>query len=503
MNNPTMFQFFHWYYPDNGNLWNHCKEQSGWLSKLGFTHIWLPPAYKSSRGTWEPGYAVYDLFDLGEFDQQGTVRTRHGTKEQYLACIEALHQHNLQAIADIVLNHKHGGDETEKVSVREVNSANRKEMSDKVVEIEAHTKFLFPGRKGKYSNYIWDKESFTGVSENVDGSERIFLIQHNMTDNWDQMLDDEMGNFDFLMGADIDFRNPFVREEVKKWGEWYIETTHVDGFRLDAVKHINYRFIQEWLYHVKQKFKKDFFCVAEYWNNNPEPIVNYCNALGKQSLMFDVPLHFNFFEASQKKNDYDLRSIFDRSILKEIPENTLTFVDNHDSQPGQALESYVDYWFQPLAYALILLRAKGVPCVYFPHLYGAKYDEKKGDETIHIEIVPVPALDKMIVARQLLAYGDEYDYIDHPNTIGWVRKGLDEKEFSGCAVVMSNGSEGNKLMELGDRHARKTFIDLTGNRPEKITTDEHGKAEFLVNGTSVSVWVREEAIGLVQQQLNP
>jgi alpha-amylase len=502
MNNPTMFQFFHWNYPDDGSLWNHCKEQAARLAKLGITHVWLPPAYKSARGTWEPGYAVYDLFDLGEFDQQGTVRTRHGTKEQYIDCIHALHEHQLQAIADIVLNHKHGADETEKMGAREVNLDNRKEMSDEIVEIEAHTKFTFPGRKGKYSNYIWDKDSFTGVSEQMDNRERIFLIQHNMGDNWDQMLDDEMGNFDYLMGADIDFRNPFVREEVKKWGEWYIQTTNIDGFRLDAVKHINYRFFQEWLHYLKDKFQKDFFCVAEYWSSKTEAIINYCNALGKQSLMYDVPLHFNFCNAAQKKNDYDLRSIFDNTVLKELPDSSFTFVDNHDSQPGQSLESFVDYWFQPLAYALILLRVKGFPCIFYPHLYGAKYDMQKGEEKIPIEIVPVPGLDKMMAVRQLLAYGEEYDYFDHPNTVGWVRKGIEEKEFSGCAVLLSNGSEGNKVMELGDRFAHKTWIDITGNRPEKLTTDEHGKATFLVNGSSVSVWILEEAAGLIQQHLS-
>ncbi|MBO9561858.1 MAG: alpha-amylase [Niastella sp.] len=496
-----MFQFFHWYYPDDGNLWNHCKEQAERLSKLGISHIWLPPAYKSARGTWEPGYAVYDLFDLGEFDQQGTVRTRHGTKEQYIDCINGLHQHNIQAIADIVLNHKHGGDETEKMGVREVNTENRKEMADEVVEIEAHTRFTFPGRKGKYSDYVWDKESFTGVSEMMDNRERIFLIQHNMGDNWDQMLDDEMGNFDYLMGADIDFRNPFVRDEMKKWGEWYIENTNIDGFRLDAVKHINYRFFQEWLYHMKEHFKKDFFCVSEYWSSKKDAIISYCNALGKQSLMYDVPLHFNFFDAGHKKRDFDMRSIFDDTVLKELPENSFTFVDNHDSQPGQSLESYVDFWFQPLAYSLILLRVKGFPCVFYPHLYGAKYDLEQGEEKYPIEIVPVPGLEYMLLVRQWFAYGDEYDYFDHSNTVGWVRKGIDEKELSGCAVLLSNGDEGHKDMELGDRFAGKTLVDVTGNRQEKITTDEHGKATFVVNGESVSIWILEEAANRIHQQL--
>ncbi|MEI9806967.1 MAG: alpha-amylase family glycosyl hydrolase [Bacteroidota bacterium] len=68
-------------------------------------------------GKAEPGYAVYDLYDLGEFDQKGTVRTRYGTRQEYLDCIKTIHDNGMDVIADIVLNHKHGGDEN-RISTR-------------------------------------------------------------------------------------------------------------------------------------------------------------------------------------------------------------------------------------------------------------------------------------------------------------------------------------------------------------------------------------------------
>ena len=39
------------------------KEASG-LSKMGFTHVWLPPAYKGQAGINDVGYGVYDMYDL-------------------------------------------------------------------------------------------------------------------------------------------------------------------------------------------------------------------------------------------------------------------------------------------------------------------------------------------------------------------------------------------------------------------------------------------------------
>ncbi|MEO8404104.1 MAG: alpha-amylase family glycosyl hydrolase, partial [Chitinophagaceae bacterium] len=248
MNNVTIFQFFHWYYSADGKLWNHAAEQSERLAHLGVTHVWLPPAYKSANGQQEPGYAVYDIFDLGEFDQKGTIPTRHGSKEEYLQAIDTIHKHGMQVIADIVLNHKHGADETEKIPVQKVNEFNRNEMLDDELMIDAWTKFTFPGRNKKYSDFVWDWHSFTGVSDNPN---TIYLIKNEYgKDGWEEMLEDENGNFDYLMGCDIEFRNPNVREELKKWGEWYVDTAHLDGFRLDALKHISHHFYTDWLDHL-------------------------------------------------------------------------------------------------------------------------------------------------------------------------------------------------------------------------------------------------------------
>ena len=56
--------------------------------------------------------------------------------------------------------------------------------------------------------------------------------------HWDEDVDKENGNYDYLMGADIDFTNQKVIEECTKWGKWFLDFTNVDGLRLDAVKHI-------------------------------------------------------------------------------------------------------------------------------------------------------------------------------------------------------------------------------------------------------------------------
>jgi len=493
MSNPTLVQYFHWHISPEENLWKFTTSEAAHLSELGITHAWLPPAYKSADGVNEPGYAVYDLFDLGEFDQKGTVRTRYGTKEEYLECIRALHNNGIRVLADIVLNHKQGGDEKEKVPVQQVDFENRNKMIGEPTEIEAYTRFTFPGRKGKYSDFIWNFHSFTGVDGGENGLHKVYLILNEYGNEWKNVPGDEKENFDYLMGSDIEFRNPHVKEELKWWGRWYIETTGIDGFRFDALKHIDPAFINEWLQHLKDHFKKDFFSIGEYWQNDADELNQCIESTHGQIHLLDVPLHFNFVDASLEHEKYDLRRIFDNTLLSKNPERAITFIDNHDTQPMQTLESPVEYWFKPHAYAITLLREAGIPCIFFPSLYGAKYGgiNEKGEE-IQIEIIGVPELYRMLRVRRELAYGNQRDYFDHPNTVGWTREGIDEMPHSGCAVLLTNGAEGHKTMELGKRNAGKIFVDIYGKRKEKITMDEEGKGEFKVNERSVSIWVEED-----------
>jgi len=78
-----------------------------------------------------------------------------------------------------------------------------------------------------------------------------------------------------------------------------------------------------------------------------------------------LSLHYRFKEAADSGNSFDMRSIFDNTLVKNRPIDAVTLVNNHDTQPLQALQSFVPTFFQPLAYALILLRVEGYPCVFW------------------------------------------------------------------------------------------------------------------------------------------
>lgn len=461
---------------------------------MGFTAVWLPPASKGTNGGYSVGYDIYDPYDLGEFDQKNSVRTKYGTKAELLAAIKAVHDAGMQVYVDIVHNHLAGADEPELIRVRKVDPEDRTQFISEPFDIEAYTKFTFPGRRGQYSSFVWDFKCFSGVDyDNKTRETAIYSILNDYGEGWEEVVDDEKGNYDYLMYDDIEFRNPYVREELKKWGEWLYKEIGFDGVRIDAVKHISPDWENEWLDHMRGFTGKNFFAVGEYWAPGNLPLLlKYIEATQGRMSLFDASLHHNLEAASKQGCDFDLTTIFNDTLVAARPDLAVTVVANHDTQPLQSLEAPVDPWFKPMAYALLLLREKGYPCLFFPDLYGAKYTDKGHDGNDHEIYMPgVENIEKLMEARKKYAYGVQRDYLDHANCIGWTREGDAGQEHpgSGCAVLMSNGDPGFKTMEIGRTHAGKTFIDLLGKCPDRVTVDAEGKAEFHTCGRAVSVWI--------------
>lgn len=158
-----------------------------------------------------------------------------------------------------------------------------------------------------------------------------------------------------------------------------------------------------------------------------------------------------------------------------------------DRQPYQALEAPIEGFFKPLAYALIVLRYDGYPCIFYGDLYGIKGDH------------PFPPscggkLPDLCLARNLYAYGEQHDYFDYAQCVGWTRVGTWDRPF-GLACVMSNAGPNEKKMYVGEGHKGEVWTDILGWEQSEVTIDEQGYGLFPCPGTSVAVWVNRVAEG--------
>jgi alpha-amylase len=499
--NKTIIQFFEWYTRKDGRFWKQFKEAIPELVYMGFTAAWLPPAYKGMKGSRSEGYDVYDLYDLGEFDQKETVATGYGTAADYIAACSAAQSAGLGIIVDVVLNHKGGADETEKIMVRKVDAANRNNFLSGPFEVEAFTRFTFPGRNKTYSDFVWDHRCFTGIDRLANGNKEsaeenvIYSIINEYGEGWEKDVDGANDNFDYLMFCDLEFRNPYVREELKKWIKWYHAKVPFQGVRLDAVKHISYAFLNEWIDYLRDELGPNMLVIGEYWLSDDLAILlKYSEDTEDRMLLFDAPQHHNFAIAAEQKSGYDLRTILDETLVSIKPQVAITFADNHDTQPLQSLEEWVEEWFKPHAYAIILLRKNGYPCVFYGDLYGCEYTNGQNEpgKDKGVTIHAVPELPLLVKLRESHAYGDQHDYFTAANLIGWVRMGSFENDSKGCAVVLSNGKSSSLKMFVGTENANRVYVDFLQNRSDEIITDEEGTGDFPVNENSVSVWVLKE-----------
>ncbi|MBO6215411.1 MAG: DUF1939 domain-containing protein, partial [Lachnospiraceae bacterium] len=274
----------------------------------------------------------------------------------------------------------------------------------------------------------------------------------------------------------------------------------IDGVRLDAVKHIKFTFYKDILRRVRKETGAELPAVGEYWSGDLGRLCYYLDTVEREMSIFDVVLHYKFHDASITGKGYDMRSIFDGTLVSREPERAVTFVDNHDTQYGQSLQSFIEDWFKPISYALILFRKGGTPCIFYSDYYGNPGRDRP----------MVPNLGKMIKIRRKYSYGEQEDYFDHPNVMGWVRRGDatgismnsqaeparrgdTERPGSGIAVLLSNGEGGSKRMYMGSAFAGQKFYDAMGECTEPITLDSEGWGTFYCSGGSVSVWITQTA----------
>jgi alpha-amylase len=555
MQNPNgvMMQGFHWFLKHNfpgsngRSLWRFLGDEAAALKRAGVDAVWLPPASKAAFDRSNSvGYDVYDHYDLGEFTVRDETdgRTKYGNRQELLAAARSLRDAGLGVYADIILNHKVGGAEDEgtwaaiRVDKEDRNSERWGEGFERgEIEIATYTKFDYAERGGRYSDFEWHARHFDSVDTafqirqggavfNDPPDKYIYRFLYNEEGfvphdkRFESWVSLEKGNFDYLTGCDLDYGRRDVREEMKRWGEWLVGELGLDGVRLDAVKHIGADFAREWLGHVRWKSGRDLFAVAEYIAGGTGPLHDYVarvSAFGdfpQRVCLFDFPLRFKFGDAARQRGAYDLRRLNEGTFVAERPDLAVTFVENHDYEFGRGQDSHVEEWFKPLAYAFILLRAGGYPCVFFPDYYGSE-DWVEGGKLWHQGHAPGREyLDLLMKLRKQFALGEERYYSER-DVAGWVRMGFVPGAKGAMAVVVNNSPAGQvRAIRMNAGRASKRFYhlatikyasggfvvargryELYGDKAEGLLTDAAGSADFLADGSTAAIWI-EDGVGL-------
>jgi glycosidase len=309
------------------------KEKIPYLKELGVDALWLMPINDS------PSYHGYDVVDYYNTNPD------YGTLEEFQEFLQAAHDNGIKVIMDLVVNHTSSRNPWFESSAYEEGSQYR-------------------------DYYVWQDE-FDDINEAGPWGQRVWYQRSNK-EYYHAVFWSEM--------PDLNFSNPEVRAEMKKVARFWLDPDNdgdfsdgVDGFRLDAAKHIDdkdgdvtHNWWQEFNTAVKE-VNPNAFLVGENWAETD-----------KMARFFeDLDASFNFSLADRMIEVTNGENIDIIKELKEIhakyssySDNFIdaTFLRNHD-QNRVASELGSDKEKMKLA-ASLLLTLPGTPFIYYGEEIG-------------------------------------------------------------------------------------------------------------------------------------
>ncbi|MBH8569738.1 DUF1939 domain-containing protein [Microvirga sp. STS02] len=365
----VVLQSFWWdYYNDTYRFkWaDYLTELAPRLKEMGIDAVWLPPTPKNKNATNDVGYSPFDPYDLGDKYQKGDVRTRFGSKDEFLRLVAVLHANGIEVIQDVVLNHTDGAggpngdggqDPEPNFSLASNNGYKTFRYSSFATPLPeaGDNGAAYAARQGRWPrNYANFHPQLGHQSTSGDQAAPYFgpdfcYGNDGGNDGYGQLSPNYLalypGAFNPVQGAG------YSQTQARNWIVWMKKQTGVDGFRWDAVKHFSYNAQQDLSFNLKYNAGwanggEGMLNVGEYVGGKRD-LDSYVTSVkgqngGNDFLMgtFDFGLRGAIYGMVSGGGNYDLGQIpsqqQDQRVAYYAGSNTYVhrtapFVNNHDT----------------------------------------------------------------------------------------------------------------------------------------------------------------------------
>ncbi|MDQ0063143.1 alpha-amylase family glycosyl hydrolase [Paenibacillus harenae] len=323
---------------------NGVTAKLDYLQELGVGGIWLMPINAS------PSYHGYDTTDYY------AINSDYGTLDDLKNLIAEAHKRDIKVIMDLVVNHTS-------------------------------------------SEHPWFKEALTDPAspyrnwyQIVPKDEKVKADGAVGGNPWHESGEDKYLGVFWGGMPDLNFDEPNVREEMAKIGRYWLEQG-VDGFRLDAAKHIYGDFSstmsspeiqaanQLWWQHFRSGLNEvnaDAYLIGEVWDSI-SVIAPYFDKAFNSAFHFDLAGRMLGAVANERDADFGFSLARAYSIYEKSSGGTFVdapFLSNHDqNRTMSVLNGNIS---QAKMAAAILLTLPGNPYIYYGEelgMKGAKPDE--------------------------------------------------------------------------------------------------------------------------------
>ena len=319
---------------------NGITSKLDYLQDLGIEGIWLTPFCKSNS------YHKYDVIDYKSVDPE------YGTMQDLERLIAEAHKRSIQVLFDFVINH----------------TSNQHHWF-----VEAKK-----GKQNPYRNYYnWlspEQINALGIAE------REKTADSNETQPWHWAAKGEEEKYYGMFWSgmpDLNMDNPKVREEIYEIGRFWLEKC-IDGFRMDAAKHIYpdaeaHKCHDFWL-EFRQRMediKPNVYIVGEVWAS-AEKVAPFFRGL-KANFDFDLCFAIqDIVKTGKDSMDIVAKLLKNYELFsKENPDFIdATMLSNHDqNRIGSIAEGNLEKLKMA---ANLLLTLPGNPYLYYGEELGMK-----------------------------------------------------------------------------------------------------------------------------------
>lgn len=328
------------------------KINAGYFNDLGINTLWLTVPMNNPNvagaGSDLHTYSAYHGYWPSDLSQ---TEEHFGTMADLKALVDAAHAKNLKVIVDYAMNHVH------------ISSSVYTQNPGWFWPLNNNGKYCVCGEQCAWNNPVEAKQC------------------------WFR---------DYL--PDFNFTVPEARKFSIDNAIWWIQQTNIDGFRLDAVKHIE----DSWIFDLRNRLEADiesktnqhFYTVGETFTGDRDLIKYYVDPASKLTGQFDFPLRVILTSTLLIQNQpmSDLANFFGSNDSFYGAGIMSTFIGNHDvprsihfaqdspkwSDPWNGGNNGTENWsqtpalpsevsaFERLGNAFsILYTSKGVPLVYY------------------------------------------------------------------------------------------------------------------------------------------
>ena len=337
----------------HGGDWKGLKDNLDYLTGMGVNAVWISGVQMNAQGR-DPRYTPYHQYHPTDFFH---VDPAQGTFQELKDLVDACHARGVYVILDVVINH-----------TADLNGLWGNNRED--------DKRYWPN--GNDSFGWWD----TNRKHPYPFNELTSFHRNGTINNWDAFPETLQGQFrgtdDLATGTG--HVTYWITEAFKN----LIDATDCDGFRVDAIKHVEYNWVKKWAddirKHAVTKGKSDFILFGELFVYDNNALASYCKEPGysfNSALFFPMSQTIKSVFVDGAGTGQLTQALSAKSQYGEGENRLVTFIDNHDvnriSIQNQG-DTGNDIWKLRPALSFLYLAAP-VPCLY----YGTEHAFNQGN----------------------------------------------------------------------------------------------------------------------------